>query len=329
MKKVIALVLAVATVASLSVTAFAATVKADVTGSSILTDKGVDALDSGDVTAPDKTLYIDLATIDATGNDYSDSDDFKFAYKKGDNSGLIKSITLVEKDIMGSDARENLIKIVLNDDMTDKEYKMNPKVTFTDKDNSANKFEFTIKFWISNDASRTGDQTWTAGTGGFITKPTKNDDNEVIWEDDNKELAVLTFSADSDVSKYFPKLSTKWDNAEYAAKFADQDAFIFSFVGAPSISATSRPVLSLYNPYVDEDGEETTAIDEIVIYEVVDGELVDVTAKFTATTNDDGDSVFTTKTRTLGTYIFAQTAATVVDEAPATDDGKTVPNTGR
>ncbi|MEM1484924.1 hypothetical protein V6615_08580 [Oscillospiraceae bacterium PP1C4] len=321
MKKVIALVLAVATVASLSISAFAA--KTDVVLDSMVTGK-TDAKLIGDKIAPDKTLYY------AVDNKYNSEDDYKVKFTKGDNSKLIKKISMVEKDITGDVAREYCVKIELNDDMTDKEYKMNPKVTFTGKKDSNIKDEFSFKFWISN-TEKVGDNTWTAGTGGFIAKPTKNDDNEVIWENDNKDIAKLTFSADSDVSKYFPKLSTKWDNAEYAAKFADQDAYIFSFVGNPSISATSRPVLTIYNPYVNDDDEVTVAAEDVVIYELVDGALIDATAKFTATTNDDGDSVFTTKTRTLGTYIFAQAAATeaAAEEVPATDDGKVVPNTGR
>ena len=74
----------------------------------------------------------------------------------------------------------------------------------------------------------------------------------------------------------------------------------------------------------------TVAPEDCVIYQIVDGELVDVTASFTALQNDDGDHVFQTKTRELGCYIIAEAeAAAVVDEPTAPTDKKPVPNTGR
>ena len=53
----------------------------------------------------------------------------------------------------------------------------------------------------------------------------------------------------------------------------------------------------------------TVAPEDCVIYQIVDGELVDVTASFTALQNDDGDYVFQTKTRELGCYIIAEAEA--------------------
>ncbi|MEM1484708.1 hypothetical protein V6615_07465 [Oscillospiraceae bacterium PP1C4] len=320
MRKIIASVLAIATVASLSVTAFAADTSTSVALDAMVTGK-TEVL-TGDTIAPDKTLYYG---VDAK---YNDEDVYKVKFTKGDNSSMIKKISMVEKDITDTADREYCVKIELNESMADKEFKMNPTVTFTKKADSS-KDAFKFSFYINNTVEN-ADKDYTAGKGGVMLKPVKNEDNEINWEDENNAIAKLAFSADSDVTKFFPKMSTKWDNSEYAAKFADQDAYIRSFVGTPAISATSRPVLTLYNPYVNDEDEVTVAAEDVIIYEVVDGALVDATKKFTATTNDDGDSVFTTKTRTLGTYIFAQAAATVAtEEVPATDDGKVVPNTGR
>ncbi|RGX54891.1 hypothetical protein DWV16_11740 [Anaerotruncus sp. AF02-27] len=187
-------------------------------------------------------------------------------------------------------------------------------------------------FWVTNEVLE-GDQDQTAGTGGYVFKPEKNEDNEVIWEDENDQIAKLSFTADSDVAKYYPKLSTKWDNSKYEEKFADQDAFIRQFVGSPKISSTSRATLELNVPYLDDDNELTVDEDEIIVYEeTADGELVDVTSKGKFVTNDDDDFVFQMKTRQLGTYIFAAAPAAssetenIPEEAPEAD--KANPGTG-
>ena len=361
MKKLIASLLTVATVASMaSFSAFAAedvTKTATVAGGAVYNDDK-EVMTKNEI-QPDTTFYIDLDEIEdiPAGALLLDEDMFKSKTDKGDDdTKIIKKISVVEKDVIASaegetdkDGRENVIKIELNEDMTDTEFKITPSVTFTakyDMDTAgeeatgddieyANGDKFTVeleKFYVSNSVEKS-DRDWTAGTSGWVAKPIKNDDNEVTWEDENDTIARLTFEGDSDVNKYYPKLSTKWDNADYAENFAGTDAFFFSFVGTPTISSTSRPVLELYNPFVDEDGEETVAVEDIVIYEVVDGALVDVTEKFTAGENDDGDSVFTIKTRTLGTYIFSNGAATpAADEEPAVEepvDGKENPGTGR
>ena len=142
--------------------------------------------------------------------------------------------------------------------------------------------------------------------------PRRNDDNEITWEDENNTIAVLRFAGDDNQTKFFPKLSTKWEDADYAEYFADQDAFIFNFVasaaGQTKISSTSRATLELYNPYYDSDEDELTVEPEDVIIYMIgdDGALNDVTASFKPVENDDGDYVFQTKTRELGVYIIAQ-----------------------
>ena len=189
--------------------------------------------------------------------------------------------------------------------------------------------EFTI--WISN-TEEDADADYAAGTGGVTLKPTKNDDNEIIWYDENDDIAMLTFEGDSSVDNFFPKLSTKWDNATYAEYFADQDAFIFDFISNPDISSTSRPVLTIYDPYYDYENDEVTVDPEnVVIYKVVDGELVDDTANWAYDETEDGEMAYTTKTRQLGTYIFCEVAVAGSEEVveEPVDDGKVIPNTGR
>ena len=297
-----------------------------------------------------------------------DDDYFKFKYKKGsDNSKMILDISLVEKNLDGS--RKPYIEIKLADDYTDDEYKINPTFTFSakndltlcvngttyryfekeDVDNDDipsgytdypgddydvsedDEFEGEFTIWISN-TELEADEDFAAGTGGVTLKPTKNDDNEIIWYDENDDIAMLTFEGDSSVDNFFPKLSTKWDNATYAEYFADQDAFIFDFISNPEISSTSRPVLTIYDPYYDyEEDESLVDSENVVIYAVVDGELVDDTANWTYGETEDGEMAYTTKTRQLGTYIFCEVAVAGSEEVveEPVDDGKVIPSTGR
>ena len=304
----------------------------------------------------------DLETARAELGELMDDEDyFKFKYKKGsDNSKMILGISLVEKKL-GNNPRDTYIEIKLADDYTDDEYKINPTFTFTAKDDliydsgvkrwytqeeidernltvtprttisDGDKFEGEFTLWISN-TELEADEDFAAGTGGVTLKPTKNDDNEIIWYDENDDIAMLTFEGDSSVDNFYPKLSTKWDNSTYATYFADQDAFIFDFISNPDISSTSRPVLTIYDPYYDyEEDESLVDSENVVIYQVVDGELVDVTADWSYGETDDGEMAYTTKTRQLGTYIFCEVAVAGSEEVveEPVDDGKVIPNTGR
>ena len=141
-----------------------------------------------------------------------------------------------------------------------------------------------------------------------MLQPLENDTNEIVWYDENNDLAKLSFYADSDVEKFYSKLSTKWEHADYATYFNDQDAFLFDFTGSPKISSTSRGDLDIYNPFIDEDGNETVDPQSVVIYQVIDGDLFDITDQFTYGENEDGYMAFSTRTRFLGTYIFAEKA---------------------
>lgn len=138
-------------------------------------------------------------------------------------------------------------------------------------------------------------------------------------------VARVRFFGDSDVGKYYMKLSTKWENQDYAAIFQDQDAYLIDFKGAPKLSATSRADLEIYYPFTNEDGEATVDPQEVSIYQVVDGELYNVTSQFEFKENQDGDAVFATRTRFLSTYILCEKPVESLDQngvSPlAFDDG--------
>ena len=301
-----------------------------------------------------------------------DDDYFKFKYKKGsDNSKMILDINLVEKNLDGSrkpyieikladdytddeykinptftfSAKNDLVLCVkgtganrtfryFEKEDVDNGDIPNGYTHYTDADydvSEDDEFEGEFTIWISN-TELEADEDFAAGTGGVTLKPTKNDDNEIVWYDENDDIAMLTFEGDSSVDNFFPKLSTKWDNSTYATYFADQDAFIFDFISNPDISSTSRPVLTIYDPYYDyEEDESLVDSENVVIYQVVDGELVDVTADWSYGETDDGEMAYTTKTRQLGTYIFCEVAVAGSEEVveEPVDDGKVIPSTGR
>lgn len=303
---------------------------------------------AGDAVKTDKSVYYIVSAP------FNNTDNFELTPSKGDDAKAVKKISIVEKSwskvytlagaekaltVKNQNDRVTLVKVELAENYTDKEFhisfdlKVKADKTqggFTKGDSY--KFEDVAKVYVKNTKDTTDDVTYSAGTSGVVVKPEKNEENTVEWEDNNDTIATLKFEADSDVDAYYPKLSTKWVDADYAENFSDTDAFFRSFIGNPTISSTSRPTLTLVSPFVDEDGEETVAVEDIVIYELVDGALVDSTAKFTAGEDDDGNTVFTIKTRTLGTYIFSNGAATAAEEAPteeAPTDVKANPGTGR
>ena len=73
-----------------------------------------------------------------------------------------------------------------------------------------------------------------------------------------------------------------------------------------SASSTSRATLQLRVPFVDEDDELTCAEDEIYVYEMdEEGNLTDISNKFTFTEDDSNGYVLETKLRELGTYVVA------------------------
>ena len=324
----------------------------------------IDQVDpTNDLVQPDSTVWIALG-----GNSgvFTDKDLFKVKTDKGDdNAKLISKVSVATStsDKYKTAGRQDSIKIEVKPVYDDGDYKFTPSVKFTAKEdktvvptfynvpevkdgagnvvrakdtvNEGDYLQVDISFYMAN-VVQGADQDYNAGDGGVVLKPAKNDDNEITWEDENNTIATLKFAGDDNQTKFFPKLSTKWEDADYAEYFADQDAFIFNFVasgaGQTKISSTSRATLELYNPYYDCDEDELTVEPEnCVVYMVGDdGSINDVTASFKAVETDDGDYVFQTKTRELGIYIIAEkpytTAAAEDVETP--DDGKAIPDTG-
>lgn len=177
-----------------------------------------------------------------------------------------------------------------------------------------------FKFYIGNQQITDDDATFYAGEKGVVIKPVKNEINTVTWENSNGYIASVRFRADSEVNYYCPRLSTAWNNEDYTEYFNNRDAYLYDFVGNPKLPCTSRATLSLYNPYVDGNGRMTVSKNKIYVYEVVDGELIDRSNSFSFGENDDGDSVLTLQTRTLGTYIISDGKANVDKKKPSNNN---------
>ena len=142
MKKLLSVVLAAATVASVGVTAFAADY--ELNGVLVYDDSHNNVYANGnDTVTPDQKVYVSLAEVgadianqmtatlggdpDVPGSLLQDEDFFKFKYKKGsDNSKMITGIKLVEKDIGEAGGRHEYIEIALADDWTDTSTRSTP-----------------------------------------------------------------------------------------------------------------------------------------------------------------------------------------------------------
>ena len=274
------------------------------------------------------------------------SDDYwKLKISKGDNGKYIKALSDVTKKFSGDmynaingqvvagtgGERHRYIKAELNEIYTDDEIKISLDMRLTAKDAAVDRIgveddtEFKVNdftFYMKN-LVKAADGDWRVGVGGLMLNPVKNDWNEVTYYDEDGDLAYLKFFGDSDTGKFYAKLSTKWEHADYASYFNDQDAYIFQFTGSPNLSSTSRADLQIYSPFVDDDGNETFDPEQAVIYQVVDGDLFDITDSFTYEEGDNGDMAFCTRTRFLGTYIICQKP---VDEASNDDVVDLVPD---
>ena len=268
--------------------------------------------------------------LKVAGKVLSDKKLVKLSVDKEEGSKLVDSMKLVEKTFGRNAGHLPAIEIKMNDFLTDDEQKVEMNLEFKLKDDLSAKdvirdlglpqdgdpndiyladgftIAADIEFWVNNEVTTTDGEDAMAGDGGAIWKPTKNEEQEYTWEDENNTLATLTYDSDDGQTKMYYKLSTKWDNAYYAEHFADQDAFLYDFIAGPSASSTSRATLQLRVPFVDEDDELTCAEDEIYVYEMdEEGNLTDISNKFTFTEDDSNGYVLETKLRELGTYVVA------------------------
>lgn len=299
-----------------------------------------------------------------TLNSLCNEDYFKFDVDKDDGGKYIKKIEVVDDKKLGNLPRTAYLKFILNDSTTTSDLKSNGTLTFKAKGSSADfrdksgskkltakdekwdddlEIEIDYTLWINNEKA-TNDDNPDSGDRVYFD-PDDNEDNTLIWGDDR---AGLFFEGNDDAGKFYARLSTK-SHSEVYATYGDPvnaDLWFFDFVGNSTIPATSRATLTLGIPW-DEDDDYTPNPEDCYIYEQLDdGTMVDVTERFIYSEDNDGTTDiegWSTKTRTLGTYIISDTELDLevieeVEEEDVTDDDtaditteddqKEIPNTG-
>ena len=139
------------------------------------------------------------------------------------------------------------------------------------------------------------------GAEDIVLTPTQEGDSDYTWEDEDIIVAELS---GSDIF-YAPKLSTRRADTGRNHTAPLGEMYTRFFRGNPDAKGGT---LTLTNPYLTFDGEETVPHRQIHIYEATEaGDLKDVTSRFKYTADSDGRGAFSAKVRTLGNYIITAT----------------------
>lgn len=279
---------------------------------------------------PKSTVYYPIA------QDLTDSKNFKIRVRKGEGAEYIESVSITEKQfeeafapidggaaLPADTVRHTCVAVKLKENMTGEENQVSFEMKVTARQDGVQFGGVTYQkgdvvvddvsssIWVKNKVLSEEEANWDVNTGGFVVKPTRDEENEIVWENDYRDVARLDFVADSEATVYYPKLSTAWGNRDYEREFANSRAYQFHFVGNPTIPAAGRVTLSIYNPYVNTD-ETFSIVDaytidafDLLVYEVIDGEAVDITDRVKVVIDDNWEQRLTLRTRTLGTYIVA------------------------
>lgn len=279
---------------------------------------------TADYVAPGKDYYIQLPAEEtsipgltgATVGDITDKDNFSFKLDRDKNGKLLSSVSFVSKRFDSQD-RKDYIKVSLKDSSMTEDKKLSFDVYFKAKHSEEGKWEsgdrVNVRFelWVNNDVEDGEDADFDVGDG-VVFNPISNETNTITWGD-NYDVASLKFEANDDADKFYAKLSTKSNSQIYRdyGDPADADLFFRTFVGSPSIDATSRATLTLYNPWSQYDNDRYDVDPrDVYIYEVDNGELTDITDRFRYVDGDDtetGTEGWQIKVRTLGNYVLSDT----------------------
>lgn len=317
-----------------------------------------------DPARPNATYYISLGAmtgnrdLDGTGSkakieELVNSDYFKMKTNKDEGSKYIESIKLsTDKKLDGHDVRGAFVVIKVKDSTTTTDLKATGSVVFEAKADSDtykdtkkavastsgwdedDTLTINYRFWINNRGIDGEDGEADAGDRVYFD-PASNEDNVFVWGDDR---AALEFSATDNAGDFYCRLSTA-SNSDIYTTYADPisaDLWFYDFVGKATIPTTSRATLTLGLPWEEDEGPDPI---DCYIYKLEDdGTLVDVTDDFTYSDEDAAIPGWSTKTRTLGTFILSDSELdievadddTSSDDAsvPSTDGDKVIPNTG-
>ena len=162
-------------------------------------------------------------------------------------------------------------------------------------------FDVTPRYADALDSIRKN--PWPTGVSGDVLSPAKGDDSDYVWSSIGRICAEV--NANGNLT-YAPKLSTLWDNGTLKKQFSKGTAFVRSFAeNTPGQTVT----LTLTNPFLTLDGDESTPHGKLSIYEYKNGKLTNITKQFRYTTDSDGMGAFITTTSHLGTYIISDVKA--------------------
>ena len=300
------------------------------------------------------TNTADGNVTNATTDEVKDGDLFKFAKDKDTNGNMIKNISLLTDKSVDGHRYDLVLKFEFADSTTTSEIHTDGEVSFTAKkdskdvkDNANNgkifwkgdSITIDYSFWMNNGKASNDDNPDSGDRVYF--DPDDNDTNTLIWGDDR---AALKFEADDDASKFYARLSTSTDRTLYAeyGDPVDADLWFYDFVTNPTIPSTSRATLTLGIPWDEDDDDYVPDPETCFIYEKdADGNLTDVTDKFTFSEDDEEIPGWSMKTRVLGTYVLSDTELDIeainaddeddddaADDVTTPDGGKDIPQTG-
>lgn len=163
---------------------------------------------------------------------------------------------------------------------------------------SGDRVTLSGRVYVGNKATNGYDTTVKVGGAGKTIKIAPADNNYVSFDTSYDTIATLEFMGSSNPEDFIARLSTKWP-ADLLSKFRNTDAVIFRFTPA-NIDADSRAVLTLMNPYADDDSINPK---RVYIYSVNSrGVLQDVTKNFAY---DEDEDAYYTRTRSLTTFIIS------------------------
>jgi len=323
MKKALALVMAIAMVASMAAVSFAATGVTNLKGgdksvqAAVKFNKDIETYDSttkkwdtvnDEVVEFGKTVYVVLVTKDGKGVNDSDAvANVKVDAKWTKNGDYVKSVEIVKVGGMyavavattGSDVEnvqvEGELALAGKSKNKDENGKTTSTVSLKDVKTAIN-IELGYEL-VEGAAVASGMKVGAKKVYQFkdVAKDAQ-EDFEIMFGDD-----ILVETNVKNMKKVILGVSTK-DNEELLDAYVDADLLFYNCTAAFRRTAT----VSLYA----EEGS--------YLYEVVDGELVAVDAEY-----DEWEEAFVFNTRKLGNYVVSDVELEVAEEVVATN-----PSTG-
>ena len=184
---------------------------------------------------------------------------------------------------------------------------LNYRADITGDDLSASSYLNPLPDWYG-DVVTLKDGPYAAGAEDIFLYPSKDGDSDYTWEDSDIIVAELN---GGDYT-YMSKLSTRRSDTgrDHTAPLGEYYTRFFS--NYPSVSGAT---LTLTNPFLTFDGNETVPHGDVHIYEVTEtGDLQDVTSRFTYGADSNGRGAFIARIDKLGRYVFTAKAVVSLDD---------------